>query len=110
MHVHPPPLIFPSWWNVRLKGAIATLCVLWKCDTPFNTVHHVVYSSFRIHNTISRKWKKQRGQRISLCAEGQKQQFIEEGNVGKTSKVFFRGAEAAVYRRRKCRKNQQGIF
>ncbi len=37
--VHPPPspdgkissagLIFPSWWNVRQKLAIATLCTLW---------------------------------------------------------------------------------
>ncbi len=31
--VHPPPhqpgLILPSWWNVRQKAAVATLCTLW---------------------------------------------------------------------------------
>ncbi len=27
-HPHQPRLIFPSWWDVRQKSAIATLCVL----------------------------------------------------------------------------------
>ncbi len=27
-HPHQPGLIFPSWWNIRQKSAIATLCVL----------------------------------------------------------------------------------
>jgi hypothetical protein len=26
---HQPGLIFPSWWNVRQKVAVATLCALW---------------------------------------------------------------------------------
>jgi hypothetical protein len=28
-HHHQPGLIFPSWWNVRQKMAVATQCNLW---------------------------------------------------------------------------------
>jgi hypothetical protein len=28
LHPHQPGLIFPSWWNIRHKSAIATLCSL----------------------------------------------------------------------------------
>ncbi len=28
-HPHQPGLILPSWWNVRQKAAVATLCTLW---------------------------------------------------------------------------------
>ena len=26
---HQPGLILPSWWNVRQKAAVTTLCTLW---------------------------------------------------------------------------------
>ncbi len=32
-----PGLIFPSWWNVRQKAAIATLCVLWGGEESVST-------------------------------------------------------------------------
>ncbi len=28
LHLHQPGIIFPSWWNVRQKASVATLCVL----------------------------------------------------------------------------------
>jgi hypothetical protein len=28
-HPHQPGLILPSWWNVRQKAAVTTLCTLW---------------------------------------------------------------------------------
>ncbi len=50
MHAPPyqPGLILPSWWNVRQKAAVATLCTLWSW-------HHVqqdfdqIYKWRRIH-------------------------------------------------------------
>jgi hypothetical protein len=31
-HPHQHGLFFPSWWNIRLKAAVATLYVLWAVD------------------------------------------------------------------------------
>jgi hypothetical protein len=37
MHPHKPGLIFPSWWNVRQKSAVATLCTLWRQNVAPST-------------------------------------------------------------------------
>ncbi len=33
-HPHQPGLILSSWWNVRQKAAVATLCTLWVPHQP----------------------------------------------------------------------------
>ncbi len=35
-HPHQPGLIFPSWWNIRQKSAIATLCVQYSVGQTSN--------------------------------------------------------------------------
>ncbi len=44
-HPHQPGLFLPSWWNVRKKATVATLCTLW-CGLPF--------PAFTIARTVTR--------------------------------------------------------
>ncbi len=81
-HPHQPGLIFPSWWHVRQKSAIATVCVLCGPHLQSTCVQLLVESSSVPFGLLQVSEKGQKRRPCSSSLPPSRRTWLEAGERG----------------------------